>query len=251
LFSLGFSIERFINTSAEIKSGKMRATAYKVRIEDLVNGEYRRSEDGTEPAHLLTPWGQQLVRARVMGTVVDKFVRDDGSYGTLTLDDGSGVMRIKAWGEDVRKIARVGVGELVDVIGRVREFEGEVYLAPDAVIKVEDPNWETVRILELVKLRKKMLASGIKPPAARRPEPHKVAVEAGTPPEIAVQAAPKIDEEIRERVLEMLKRHPQGATSSDLQNETKLPQPDVERALRDLLAEGRVYEPEPGRYVVV
>ena len=229
----------------------MRPVARKVRIEELVTGEYKRSEDGTEPAHLVTPWGVQLTRARVMGTVVDKFIREDGSYRTFTLDDGSGIIRVKVWGKDVDKISDTNVGDLVDVIGRVREFEGEVYLAPETIIKVRDPNWETVRVLEIVRERRKMLACGARPSVEPEPEPTQVVIEKQTSPETAPQQGGGVDESLKEKVLEVVKQFPSGVTISEIYDRVDLAPREVDEALRELLADGRIYEPESGRYRVV
>jgi RPA family protein len=228
----------------------MRPVAYKVRIEDLLNGEYRRSADGSEPSYLLSPWGEHLSRARVMATVVDKYSREDGSYATLTLDDGSGHLRVKAWGRDVARIDSIKVGTLVDVIGRVREFEGEVYLTPDIVLQVSDPNWETVRNLEILKARKKLLAKGVKPKLKPAPEP------AELPAEIPEPAVPEVAAEpvavgVKEKVLAMVGEYPDGVSASEITKKLGVDDREVEEALRELLTEGRIYEAEAGRFKAV
>ena len=223
-----------------------------MRIEELLRGQYRRSEDGSEPSHVLSPWGTQIIRARVMGTVVDKFMREDGSYGTITIDDGSGLIRAKAWGKDVERIGKVSVGDLVDVIGRVREFEGEIYLAPDVVVSISDPNWETVRTLEIVRERRELLSKGVRPNLVREPRPTQLDVEArGIPETVETLSQPPVADEVKNKVVSALRELPEGATPSELAEQTQLEQQEVERALRDLLTEGRVYEPEAGKYKAV
>jgi len=231
----------------------MRPVAYKVKIEELLNGEYRRSADGSEPPHLLSPWGLKLSRARIMGTVVDKFLRDDGSYSTLTIDDGTGVLRLKAWGRDVGRISGVGVGALVDVIGRVKEFEGEVYLTPEILMMVPDPNWEVVRDLEIVKNRRKLLARGVKPKVRVRPEPTEVSAGQTEIPDTvnAEPLPPSPSEEIKEKVLVALSGYPDGAGASDISGKIGLDRQEVEEALKELLLDGKVYEPEAGKYRAV
>lgn len=230
----------------------MRPVAYKVRIEELLRGEFRRSEDGSEPSYLISPWGTQIIRARVMGTVVDKLIREDGSYGTITIDDGSGLLRVKVWGRDVERIGKVNIGDLVDVIGRVREFEGEVYLAPEGVIPISDPNWETVRMLELARERRELLSKGVRPRLAREPQPEQVYAEpVGMPESVEVTTRPSADEELKKRITDALREFPGGASSDELANRLKLSRQEVEQVLRDLLTEGRIYEPEAGKYWVV
>ncbi|MEA1905164.1 MAG: OB-fold nucleic acid binding domain-containing protein, partial [Candidatus Hadarchaeota archaeon] len=140
----------------------MRSTAYKLKIEDLIRGRYVRSAEG-EPSRLVTPWGQEALRAHLIATVVDKFIREDGGYASLRLDDGSETIRAKSWGEDVERMKEFEVGDLVEFIGRVREYEGEVHLVPEVLKRVEDPNWELVRELEILQARRKLVAEGKRP----------------------------------------------------------------------------------------
>jgi RPA family protein len=238
---------------------EMKPTAYKLKVEDLVKGEYIRSIGGTEPSHLLTPWGQRVTRARVMGTVVDKFVREDQSYAVLRLDDGSGTVSIRAWRDGVPELSRIEVGSTIDIIGRVREFEGEVYLAPELIIPVEDPNWELVRELEIAEFRREALSRGARPGGMPRValKPAQLSIQL-TPPLQAAEPAlgeeepplPEVPEEIKKRIILAIEKldRGSGASSSEVSNELNLPQPQVEDALRVLLVEGEIFEPQAGRF---
>ncbi len=62
----------------------MRSTANKLKIEDLVHGEYVHSPEG-EPNYLVTPWEEEVLRVNLIATIVDDFIRDDGGYATVTL----------------------------------------------------------------------------------------------------------------------------------------------------------------------
>ena len=45
-------------------------------------------------------------------------------------------------------------GDLVDVFGKVKEYNGEIYVMPEIIRKI-DPNVETLRLLELEEVYKK------------------------------------------------------------------------------------------------
>jgi RPA family protein len=237
----------------------MKPAAYKLKIEDLMKGQYIRSIGGPEPSHLLTPWGQRVIRARVMGTVVDKFVREDQSYAVLRLDDGTETISIRAWREGVPELNRFNVGSTVDIIGRVREFEGEIYLAPELILPVNDPNWELVRELEIVEARREALARGVRPrgiPAAGL-EPTQLKMELAPPIRTTEPALgeeepplPEVPDEIKKRVILALEKldRGDGATPAEVSVELNLPQTQVEDALRVLLVEGDVFEPLAGRF---
>lgn len=237
----------------------MKPTAYKLKIWDLVQGQYIRSVDESEPAYLLTPWNQRVTRARIMGTVVDKFVREDRSYATLRLDDGSETISVRAWREGVPELDRLNIGSTVDIIGRVREFEGEIYLIPELILPVCDPNWELARELEIIESKREALASGVWPRAAltSRLEPAvwkmdmSTATPAGGPPVGEEEPPmPEIPEEVKKRIflaLEKLDRG-RGTTLSEISLELNMPQPQVEEAIRVFLVRGDVFEPMAGRF---
>jgi len=125
----------------------------KAYIMELASGEYVRVR--SPGRSFLRLWsGENVEKVRVMATVVSKFISNDGNYSTLTLDDGTDTIRVKGWREDARTIDTFEVGDIIDVIASVREYDGEIYLSPLAMTKVEDPNFEPLRELEIFGIRK-------------------------------------------------------------------------------------------------
>lgn len=123
-----------------------RLTARKVRIDDIKTGQYYEQE-GFDPNYLLTPYGLSVSRSRVLGTVVDTFVNDDESYGAVTIDDGSGTIRGKFF-QDLEMMEDLEEGDVVELIGKVKEYDGERYVNPELVVH-RSPTYELVRALEL------------------------------------------------------------------------------------------------------
>jgi RPA family protein len=197
-------------------------------VREILEGEFRRGGDRWEPSHVVV--GEERVsRARVMGTVVSKFVSDDRKYGALTIDDGSGAIHCRAFRESVELLLRVKVGDLVDVIGRVKEYDGERYLNLETLWVVGNPNWEIVRRLELLKRRA----------PARRVEVEKVAEE----PE-GREEDPKLF------VLNLIESmdEGEGVKYLDLLRESGLDEERLEDLLNELMREGEIYEPKIGRF---
>jgi len=118
----------------------------KARIADIVNGEFVKNDAGE---FLRAKNGKELSRIRILGRIVEKFVSNDGNYAALTLDDGTETMRAKFFQQSVSGITNVIAGDLIDIFGFVREYEGEVYIAPLIMKKISDSNYETLRKLEL------------------------------------------------------------------------------------------------------
>lgn len=124
--------------------------AKKLDIKTLYTGKYIVQE-GFNPNYIEVN-GERVSRARVLAIVIDKFISEDGNYGTITLDDGTDTIRLKAF-QDLRIIEDVEKGDIVEAIGKIREYNEERYLQPEIIVKIDDPNFEVLRKLELRKLK--------------------------------------------------------------------------------------------------
>src|SRR3989338_7810866 len=102
---------------------KKRLSASKVWIRDLVSGNFVKSS-GWDPSYVEVN-SKNISRAHIVATVVTKFMSDDGNYGSITLDDGTDTIRIKAFGPDAIKLKNIHVGSLVRFIGKVKEYNEE------------------------------------------------------------------------------------------------------------------------------
>ncbi len=242
----------------------MRSTARKIKIEDLVHGEYVNTPEG-EPNYIVTPWEEELLRVNIIATIVDKFVRDDGDYGTLSLDDGSETIRAKAWGEDVEEFEKFEIGDLVKVIGKVREYQGEIHLVPEIVKEVDDPNWEFVRELEILEKRKKLFDKGKRPEYEEESEEEEIpefsreqeeAKEVGTiedlgdSSESGSEEEKEVSEDLKDKLLLALDKleGENGASLDELSEEIDEPEAKTEEAIGVLLNEDKVYEPIAGKF---
>ena len=129
---------------------RKRMTAVRASISDIVNGTF--GEDNGP--HVTSSYGVELRRVVVVGFVVSKFNKEPGAEGgkrfmSVTLDDGTDTIRIKVWGEEEAALLE-GVKEdiLALVIGKVRKYEDEIYLVPEIVKEVTDPNYMGLHLLE-------------------------------------------------------------------------------------------------------
>lgn len=132
-----------------------REAAQKVRIAELLSGEFEEvSVDGVRYFRL--PWGSVL-KVRVMGLVLESSLKEDGSFATLHIHDGTASIQVKAWDEDVSLLMDPDTGRIyeqgsvVDVIARVRSWRDLIYLSPILVMKVRNPNLILLRELEILR----------------------------------------------------------------------------------------------------
>ena len=205
-----------------------RLTAYKVNIKDIVDSVLHKREDGPDYINLKE---LKISRVNLMGVVVHKFISEDGNYAAFTLDDSTETIRCKvfaSYSEDmIDKLRDVKEGEVLDIVGRIREYNEEVYISPETIVKVDNPNSEILRKLEVTRF--KSMIDEIK--RAEQEEPT-VTPKKGTTPE--------------DRILGLIDRGVKRF--NDLVKESGFNEDVCKDTLATLLSRGDVYEPRKGEY---
>ncbi|MFX1597448.1 MAG: OB-fold nucleic acid binding domain-containing protein [Promethearchaeota archaeon] len=239
-------------------SFKKRATAFKLNISDIIYGTYHKSEEGN---FLDTRYGLKILRTHIMATVIEKFESNSEStpsdatrkdYATLTVDDGTGVIRIKAWQEDTNLIKSINIGDIIDIVGRIREYEDELYLMPEAINKVVDPNWELVHELEIIEAKREYLPARPAPSKSEMAEEDTkdsyIVRELETTEETKAEMESKVS--LQGTLFELVERYREnGVSAEDLFQElSEFSKKDIKGALISLIKEGAIYEPRPGYY---
>ncbi len=220
---------------------KKRETAYKIRIGDLLigtpiiedvpiiekpegNGETFNTTAPKERFRFLELGDKKIVRVNIIANIVDKYSSEgDKKYGTLTIDDASGQIRAKFFGEDVLKYQELSQGDTILVIGVLRSYNQELYINPEIMKKV-DTRYLLVRKLELEK--------GIKQIQAK-----------------PTQMIPGQKKDVREEIIEIIKAgNSEGVSTEDIILKIKTASPELINAeIVKLLEDGMIYEPRPGR----
>jgi len=194
---------------------RKRNTAIKLRIGDLLKGRPFMSEG----KFLFLELGDKKVsRINILANCVDKFVQDgEKKYASITVDDASGQIRLKSFGEDIEDIQGITQGDTLQIIGNVREWNGELYIIPE-IIKAVDPRWLLVRKLEIQNSRS------------------------------AVADNPEAKNELKDSVMQMIKdAEAEGGVDTDKIIMDIEAAPDaINNEIKKLLEEGLVYEPRPG-----
>jgi len=123
-------------------------TAARLFVEDLKKAKVIE-ENGKQIVVLED--GERISKVKLVGTVVQKSVRPDKSYGYLILDNGTGTIRLRLWEEQMPLAEDVREGDLILVIGKIRVFKEEKYVVPEILKVLKDPRWERVHTLEVLK----------------------------------------------------------------------------------------------------
>ena len=192
---------------------RKRNVAFKLRIGDILKGKPMMDEG----KFLFLELGDKKVnRVNLLANCVDKFVQDgDKKYATLTVDDASGQFKLKAFGEDVGMFENIVQGDTLQIIGNVREWNGELYVIAEVVKKV-DARWLLVRKLEIQNARKDM---------------------------------PVESSGLKGEIMEKIKgaESDGGIDMDTLVMDIEAGGEVIEGEIKKLLEEGLIYEPRPGR----
>jgi len=192
-----------------------RQTAFKIRIGDIARGKQILEGDRLTFLELS---GKQVIRVNLVANIIDKYVSEgEKKYLALTIDDASGQIKIKTFGEDVDKFKEIGQGDTVMIIGVLRLFNNELYVLPE-VIKTLDPRYLLVRKLELEKEIPKEI-----------PKEERLA--------------------IKDQIINMIKSSEESGGIDVDEIILKLnSSPDaINQEVQKLLEEGLAYEPRPGK----
>ncbi|MCX6816171.1 MAG: OB-fold nucleic acid binding domain-containing protein [Candidatus Aenigmarchaeota archaeon] len=237
---------------------KKRITATKTRVKDVTTGNYMKQE-GMNPNYVLTNSGQRLSRVRIIATVVDKFISETGKFAAVTIDDGTDTIRGKVFNA-VSMFDNIEVGNIIDLIGRVKEYNGEIYLAPEIITK-SDASHEMLRELELriqdkdaKKIRDIVLQ--YKNQVADFSELCRIMKERFEIEEPEVEAILQTKEpekqepvDTKKKILELIEKLDagQGCDYAELIEASNLPEEQIDSVINELLSEGTCFEPKPGK----
>lgn len=226
-----------------------RNTAYRLWISDLLN---INSVNNGSTANFFNVHDKEVHRVNLIANVVFKFDTVDKNYGSITLDDGSGSIRLKAWREDALIFDNIKVGDMVLVIGRPRSFNNEIYINPELIKVLDDPNWELVRKLELLK--------EYGPPSKVSEDANVVDELSYDVPKAAVpnsiveeEVVEDVSQTLRQKILTIIESNSddKGLEVSTLVKISGVDEKQVESIVNELLSEGEIFEPRKGFLKVV
>lgn len=117
-----------------------RAVARKVSVKQVLDSEVHPSPGGYQPSYADIN-GLKAGRINLIATVIKE-------GGQVLLDDGTGMLPARAFDTEMK----VENGDVVRVIGKVRENNQEKYLAVEIIRKLDDKKQLRLREKELGKL---------------------------------------------------------------------------------------------------
>jgi RPA family protein len=192
-----------------------RHIAYKYRIGELLAGKPTIESDRFK---FLEIDDKKIIRVNIIANVTDKFVQEgEKKYATLTIDDASGQIRVKSFGDEIQKLVPFVQGDTLQVIGLLRTWNNELYLTPEIIVK-KDPSYLLIRKLE---------------------------VEATKPKKLDKNES----QQMRDSILTLIKENDEkgGIDVDSMKNQLQTTTETVNQEIKKLLEEGMIYEPRPGK----
>tara|TARA_Y100000310_G_scaffold218585_1_gene219867 strand:- start:306 stop:944 length:639 start_codon:yes stop_codon:yes gene_type:complete len=203
---------------------RKRETAYKLRIGDILkaNQIFEEGENQNPRLQFVELGDKKILRINIIANVIDKFESEgERKFATITLDDGSGQIRARLFGEEIAKFQDTSQGDTLILIGLLRSYNQELYILPE-LIKKADPKYLLIRKLEIEKSFPKPLS---------KEEKSKVKV-------------------LRDEIIDKIKtaESNEGIDKDEIILSLKDSQPQtITQEIQKLLEEGIIYEPKPGR----
>jgi RPA family protein len=242
---------------------KKRAASHRLTLDKIHKGRFVSAEEDFELNYLITEDAQKVYRAKVVATVVsDPYISDDTAYGSIQLDDSFDTIYGSVFREQTALLDNIESGDLVQVVAKIREWQGEKQLTLEAVRKVH-PNFLLLHRLEILKAQKehrnllekaqKIYADEqelVRPAKERAKQEH-------VPPDI-VEALDELkyleekEEEpdvskpeiVKNKVLSVIEKYPDGIDMDTIlaQFADIYSSEEIEESVRELLSVGDIFE---------
>jgi uncharacterized protein len=113
-----------------------RNIAYKLRVGSILSAKPTIESERLKHLEINN---QNIVRVNIIANIVDKYIQEgEKKFGSVTLDDATGQIKVKAFGDDVERFfGQLNQGDTVLVIGLLRIWNNEIYVNPEIIKKKE------------------------------------------------------------------------------------------------------------------
>ncbi|MGB9748340.1 MAG: OB-fold nucleic acid binding domain-containing protein [Candidatus Woesearchaeota archaeon] len=189
-----------------------RQIAYKIKISDLIRGDYVKRE-GWEPNYIKDSFGREISRVNISGVILSK--SEEINFKSITIDDGTGIINIRTFGD--YDFSNFDVGDIVCVIGKPRAFGNEKYVVMEIIKKVDDKEFLKARDLEVEYQKRKLSLQ----------QEHRIGKT-----DAIYNLIKELDDGFGVEISEIIKR---AAI------------PDAEKIIKKMLESGDIFEIKPGR----
>lgn len=212
-----------------------RDVAVKTRIKHILEGKYVK-EEGWKPNYITTLYGENIGRVNIIGVVVSEPSVEEKSQ-SLTIDDGSDRILVRSF-EDNIILSKFNLGDVINIIGKPKEYLGTKYLIPEIIKKISNNKWLEVRKKELElkeKGKEKIL-----------PKPEEPKIDQTNIEEKVIE-----EENDTDKIINLIKDMDKGDGVFIEDILAKFNTPDSEKIINSLMEQGEIFEVQPGKIKVL
>jgi RPA family protein len=240
--------------------GFKRFPAIRCWIKHLLEGRYV-NEDKT----LLTIFGKAK-RVRFVATIIEKrevmatkLSNDDNSFDEeggpdlrfeMDLDDGTGLIRAIIWRADLEKYRKFEKGDIVDIVGLIRYWNGYVSISPEIINKVQDSNFILLRDVDIIKKIRSGGTQEIPDILDEEIQINEISEDIDVDILFSEGDSEEIDE-LKENVYSLIENYSlegNGIKFNDLKKILKISEEKLRGYIRDLEMESRIYQSQENIY---
>ncbi len=221
-----------------------RQIAQKCSIIELLEGTLVK-DLGFEPSYVITKQGRKIARGNILGVIVSKTNTD--FYESILMDDNTGRISIKSF--DKKKVFEtLPVGAVILLVGRVREYNSERYIAYEIAKIITNMQFLELRKLELELIKKTFTPTKIVEKNEKINSQEEFIQE-----EIILNTDTVLDEDKGpvQKMYEIIKEidKGQGADYEEILKLAKMT--NGEEVIMNLIKNGDVFEVKPGKIKVL
>ncbi len=246
---------------------KKRMPSSRLCLSEIHKGYFVKPEDDFATNYVITQDGLKVYRLKGVATVMaDPRLSEDGTYGSVFLDDGTQSIIGLVFRENTRLLASIKKGDLVQFMAKLSEWQGKKQLNLE-VLSVVPPNMLTLHraesVLSSIKQKKHFgMAQKIYDEEKNVRKAMDRAKKEGINPDL-IDAIEELnylveyaeeshifdsDTVVESKVLDVIEKLDEGeGVVLDLilyeLKDDHLPE-DIDNAVRELLARGELYEPK-------
>ena len=215
------------------QSIKQRQIAYKISLSDIHTNDFIKQE-GWEPNYIMCG-DKKISRVNLIGTVISP-INSEQNY--LVIDDGKSNIVLRQFENQEIDLMDYDIGNVINVIGKIREFSNERYILPE-IIKRVSPKWLLVRKKEIECLYSEGFYK------------LKNVNEALTKPTSTIakkmeHTNPKGGEDILQKIREL-----DSGEGADVETIIQFYGNDSEKIIKTLLEQGDIFTTKPGKVKVL
>ncbi|MFX1337594.1 MAG: hypothetical protein ACFFDK_03205 [Promethearchaeota archaeon] len=229
-------------------------------IKHLLEGQYLSNDNS-----YLTLFGK-IKRVRIIATITEKreLISTQDVDSTISsdeetdlkvnlefkLDDGTGLIRAILFQITPDQYSDFIKGDIVDIIGRIGEWNGFPQIYPEIIKKVREPDLILLRNAEIIKEIKfgelEQIPAIIKEEYEIDLSSDEIDIN-----ELFENEKTSESDEVKERIYSIIKKYTKegkGISFEELKNTLELSEEDFKNYLTDLEMESKIYQSEEGVY---